>query len=65
MSGEVQLQVLVRRDGSTVVLQVMRAVPHGCTDAAIDAAEEWRFAPSIFLGREIDAIGFLSLECSP
>ena len=64
-SGVVQLQALVRRDGSTLVLQAMRSVPHGCTDAAIDAAEEWRWAPRIVLGREVDAIGILSLECSP
>ncbi len=60
--GEVILEILVHKDGSTEVLRVLKSLPYGCVDAAIDAARQWRFKPALKEGRPVDALGIITVE---
>ncbi len=60
--GEVILEILVHKDGSTEVLRVLKSLPYGCVDAAIEAAERWRFKPALKKGRPVDAVGIITVE---
>ncbi len=59
--GEVILEILVHKDGSTEVLRVLKSLPD-CVDAAIEAAERWRFKPAHKKGRPVDAVGIITVE---
>ena len=60
--GEVILEILVHKDGSTEVLRVLKSLPFGCVDAAIEAAERWRFKPALKEGHPVDATGIITVE---
>jgi TonB family protein len=60
--GEVILQILVHKDGSTEVLSVLKSLPYGCVEAAIEAAVKWRFKPALKEGQPVDAIGIITVE---
>jgi len=60
--GEVILEILVHKDGSTEVLRVLKSLPYGCVDAAIEAARQWRFKPALKKGRPVDAVGIITVE---
>jgi uncharacterized protein (TIGR02246 family) len=57
VTGRVVMEILVRRDGSTEVVRVLEAVPHGCTEAAIESAKQWRWKPALRNGEPIEATG--------
>ncbi len=56
------LEILVRREGSTEVLRVLESLPYGCDDAAIEAAQQWRFKPALQGGKPVDAVGIIRVE---
>jgi TonB family protein len=60
--GGVILEILVHVDGSTEVLRVLKSLPYGCVDAAIEAAERWRFKPALKEGQPVDAKGIITVE---
>ena len=60
--GEVILEILVHKDGSTEVLRVLKSLPYGCVDAAIAAAERWRFKPALKKGLPVEAVGIITVE---
>ena len=44
-SGTLVLQAVVKTDGTIDILRVVRGLPYGLTDSAIDAIQQWRFQP--------------------
>jgi len=62
IQGEVILEILVHADGSTEVLGVLKSLPYGCVDAAIDAAKRWRFKPALKEGKPVEAVGIITVE---
>jgi TonB family protein len=60
--GEVILEILVHTDGSTEVLRVLKSLPYGCVDAAIEAAKRWRFKPALEKGKPVEAVGIITVE---
>lgn len=60
--GGVILEILVREDGSTEVLQVLKSLPYGCVEVAIEAAERWRFKPALKAGKPVEARGIITVE---
>jgi protein TonB len=60
--GEVILEVMVRKDGSVDVLRVLKSLPHGCVDAAIEAGYKWRFKPALKGGEPVAAVGIITLK---
>jgi TonB family protein len=60
LSGTVVLQAVVRSDGTVDVLRVVRGLPLGLTDSAIQAINEWQFRPGQKDGQNADIA--LSIE---
>lgn len=60
--GEVILEVLVRTDGSTEVLRVLKSLPDGCVEAAIDAARNYRWKPALKSGKPVEAVGIVTVR---
>lgn len=58
--GEVILQVLVKLDGSTEVLAVIKSLPH-CVEAAKANARLWRWKPALKDGKPVEAEGIITV----
>lgn len=54
LSGTVVLQAVVRSDGTVDVLRVVRGLPLGLTDSAIQAITQWQFRPGQKDGQNAD-----------
>ena len=61
VSGEVILEVIVKLDGSTEVVSVIKSLPH-CVDAAIENARKWRWKPALKDGRPVEAYGIITVS---
>ncbi len=51
--GVVVLELLIGADGAVSGITVLRGLPFGLTQSAVDAARRWRFAPSELDGRPV------------
>jgi hypothetical protein len=60
VAGEVILQVLVRLDGSTEVVRVIKSLPY-CVDAARENAKLWRWKPALKNGKPVEAFGIITV----
>jgi TonB family protein len=60
VAGEVILQVLVRKDGSTEVVRVIKSLPY-CVEAAKENAKLWRWKPALKNGKPVDALGIITV----
>lgn len=60
VAGEVILQVLVKVDGSTEVLGVIKSLPY-CVEAAKLRARLFRFKPALKDGKPVEAIGIITV----
>jgi TonB family protein len=54
LNGTVILQAIVKSDGTVDVLRVVRGLPAGLTDSAIDAIKQWQFKPAQKNGQNTD-----------
>jgi protein TonB len=54
LSGTVVLQAVIKSDGTVDVLRVVRGLPAGLTDSAIDAIKQWQFRPGQKDGQNAD-----------
>ena len=56
VSGQVVLQVVVRKDGTVGDIQVLRSPgsKYGFDEAAIAVVKEWRFKPGLQNGKPVD-----------
>ncbi len=61
VKGEVILQVLVRLDGSTEVVRVIKSLPY-CVDAAREYSKLWRWKPALKNGKPVEAFGIITVE---
>ena len=50
IQGAVTLKVIIESNGSVRVVEVLHGLPMGLTEAAIKAAEKWKFQPPIVDG---------------
>ena len=62
VSGEVILRVLVKLDGSTEVVSVIKSLPFGCVDAAKENARLWRWKPALREGKPVEAFGIITVK---
>jgi outer membrane biosynthesis protein TonB len=58
--GEVILEVLVKVDGSTEVMRVIKSLPY-CVDAAKERARLFRFKPALKDGKPVEAMGIITV----
>jgi periplasmic protein TonB len=62
VSGEVVLEIVVRRDGSVGDVRVLQRLGSGLEQRAIDAVRQWRFAPARLKGTPVDVIVEVAVE---
>lgn len=60
ISGEVILRVLVRVDGSTEVVGILKSLPH-CLETALANAKLWRWKPARREGKPVEAFGIITV----
>lgn len=61
VTGEVILQILVRPDGSTEVVGVIKSLPY-CVNAAKENARLWRWKPALQDGKPVEALGIITVR---
>lgn len=62
IEGEVELEIVVRRDGSVGDVKVIRGLRGGLNDRAIQAVRQWRFAPGRMKGVPVDVVVEVGVE---
>ena len=62
VSGEVVLEIVVRRDGSVGDVKLLRGLDAGLNDRAVQAVRQWKFAPAERQGTPVDVIVEVSVE---
>ncbi|MFQ5791384.1 MAG: TonB family protein, partial [Acidobacteriota bacterium] len=63
VAGTVVIEILVRLDGSTDVLGVVKSLRY-CDQVAKENAKLWRWKPALKKGKPIEAIGIITVEFS-
>lgn len=53
IEGVVILELIIDTDGAVESIKVHRGLPLGLTQNAVDAVEQWRFAPSTYRGHPV------------
>lgn len=64
ISGDVEMEITIRRDGSVSDVRVLRGLGGGLNDRAVAAVRQWRFAPARLKGVPVDVIVEVSVEFS-
>src|SRR4051794_25391698 len=62
VSGDVVLEIVVRRDGSVGDVRVLRGLGGGLNERAMQAVRQWRFTPARRLGTPVDGIVEVAVE---
>jgi TonB family protein len=62
VTGVVDLEIVVRRDGTVGDVKLLRRLGYGLDQRAIDAVRQWRFAPARMKGAPVDVIVEVSVE---
>ncbi len=62
IEGEVELEIVVRRDGTVGDLKVLRGLRGGLNERAIQAVRQWRFAPGRMKGTPVDVVVQVGVE---
>lgn len=62
VTGEVNLEITIRRDGTVSDVRVLRGLRAGLNEQAIAAVRQWRFAPARMKGTPVDVIVEVSVE---
>lgn len=53
VQGLVVIQAVIDRDGNVVSAEVLRGLPMGLDQAALDAVRQWRYEPATLRGRRV------------
>src|SRR5215831_895734 len=51
--GSVILQAVIQTNGTSDILKVVKPLPFGLTESALEALQQWRFMPAVRNGKEI------------
>jgi TonB family protein len=62
ISGEVVLEIVVRRDGSVGDVKILRGLEGGLNENAVEAVRQWRFSPARRQGSPVDVIVQVSVD---
>ncbi len=62
LSGDVLLEIVVRRDGSVGEVRIVRPLGAGLDERAVRAVRAWRFAPARRHGVAVDVVVEVSVE---
>jgi TonB family protein len=64
LSGSVEMEITIRRDGSVSDVRILRGLGGGLDQQAAAAVRQWRFAPARMKGTPVDVIVEVSVEFS-
>ncbi|MFA5910993.1 MAG: TonB family protein [Vicinamibacterales bacterium] len=62
IEGEVELEIVVRRDGTVGDVKVLRGLRGGLNERAVQAVRQWRFAPGRMKGVPVDVVVQVGVE---
>jgi TonB family protein len=62
VTGEVVLEIVVRRDGSVGDVRILNRLGSGLDERAVQAVKQWRFAPATLKGVPVDVIVEVGVE---
>jgi TonB family protein len=62
LSGDVVLEIVVRRDGSVGDVRVLHGLGAGLDERAVEAVRQWRFDPARRIGTPVDVIVEATVE---
>jgi TonB family protein len=62
VTGEVVLEIVVRRDGSVGDVRILNRLGSGLDQRAVQAVKQWRFAPATMKGVPVDVIVEVGVE---
>jgi protein TonB len=62
LTGEVLLEIVVRRDGSVGDVTVVQGLGGGLDHQAVSAVRQWRFAPARRHGEPVDVLVEVAVE---
>ncbi len=62
LSGDVELEIVVRADGSVGNVRLLRGLGSGLDQRAIDAVKQWRFSPARRFGTPVDVMVEVAVE---
>jgi protein TonB len=62
VSGDVVLEIVVRKDGSVGDITVLHGLAGGLNDRAVQAVRQWRFAPARRQGAAVDVVVEVAVE---
>jgi TonB family protein len=61
-TGDVLLEIVVRRDGSVGDVKLLQGLGGGLNDRAVQAVRQWRFAPATRRGVPVDVVVEVAVE---
>jgi protein TonB len=62
VEGDVELEIVVRRDGNVGDVKLLRGLGSGLDQRATDAVRQWRFSPARRLGSPVDVVVEVAVE---
>ena len=65
VSGFVILEIVIETDGRVSAGRVLKPLPFGLTQAAIDAVGKWRYSPAMDRGRPVRALQQVTVKFNP
>jgi periplasmic protein TonB len=65
ISGIVVLEIVIESDGRVSAGRVLKPLPFGLPQAAIDAVGKWRYSPAIDRGRPVRALQQVTVKFGP
>ena len=62
IQGVVVLECTIGKDGRVQNVKVLRGLPLGLTETAVDAVNKWRFEPSTLNGKPVEVLYILTVR---
>jgi TonB family protein len=62
IEGEVELEIVVRRDGTVGEIKLVRGLRGGLNERAVNAVRQWRFSPGRMKGVPVDVVVEVGVE---
>ena len=62
ITGDVEMEIVIRRDGSVGDVTILRGLGAGLDQRAVNAVKQWRFSPARRKGEPVDVIVEVAVE---